>query len=52
MGIISEFERWLVDWELLGEGGGKGELLGRPWGILKMVQVEKLWVYEWPDWDL
>ena len=47
VGIISGFERWLVDWELLGEGGRKGELLRRPWAVLKMVQVEKLWVYEW-----
>ena len=47
MGLISGFERWSVDWELLGEGGRKGVLLRRPWGVLKMVQVEKLWVYEW-----
>ena len=52
VGIISGFERWSVDWELLGEGGRKGELLRRPWGILKMVQVEKLWVYEQVGWDL
>ena len=49
VGIISGFERWSVDWELLtgrGKSGRKGELLRRPWGILKMVQVEKLCVYE------
>ena len=46
VGSISGFERWSVDWELLGEGGRKGELLRRPWGVLKMAQVEKLWVYE------
>ena len=51
VGIISGFEGWLMDWEMLGEGGRKGELLGRPWGVLKMVQVEKLWVYEWVGWD-
>ena len=52
VGIISGFERWSVDWELLGEGGRKGELLRRPWGVLKMVQVEKLWVYELAGWYL
>ena len=50
VGIISGFERWSLDWELLGEGGRKGELLRRPWGALKMVQVEKLWVYERVGW--
>lgn len=50
MGIISGFERWSVDWELLGEGGRKGELLRRPWAVLKMVQVQKLWVYERVGW--
>ena len=52
MGIITGFERWSVDWELLGEGGRKGELKRRPWRILNMVQVEKLWVYEPAGWDL
>ena len=50
VGIISGFERWSVDWELLGEGKRKGELLRRPWAVLKMVQVEKLWVYERVGW--
>ncbi|KIJ96549.1 glycosyltransferase family 22 protein [Laccaria amethystina LaAM-08-1] len=49
LGIIRGFERWLVDWELL-TSKGKGKLLRRHWGVLKMVQVEKLWVYEWVGW--
>lgn len=52
MGIISGFERWWVDWELLTGKGKGGELLRRPWGVLKMVLVEKLWVYEQVGWDL
>ena len=51
VGSISGFERWSVDWELLGEGGRKGGLLRRPWGVLRMVEVEKLWVYERAEWD-
>ena len=50
MGIISGFESWSVDWELLGDGRRKGELFRRPWGVLKMVQVETLWVYERVGW--
>ena len=52
VGIISGFERWSVDWELFnGKLGRKGELLRTPWCVLKMVQVEKLWVYERFGWD-
>ena len=51
VGTISGFERWSADWELLGEGRRKGELLRRPCGVFKMVKVEKLWVYEQVGWD-